>query len=414
MAVASVSLAPGLATLAAEGAGPVSALVAPAQGRRLREPRLSCGFDFSARLRQLRAGQANVGETLADDALEAKHESLSVIAMALVESERLLIEVAEQMERFDAHVGALECPLQQAPEVFAAVGVDVSVDVCLSVVDDVVNVVAGEVVVGRMRIGVDGGTGCNMLRHDGREVGALATRDDFQPHLADTALAVTVEQTHDGNLARHRSALRDATAGTHGLVHVAGLAADVGFVNLDFTTELAAALGLQRETEPRQHEPRGLLGHVQRTRQFVAADAVLAVDEQPERGQPLLERDGRVLKDGSDLEGELRPGMLTVALPDAGLLEVGHAVRPTGRALHDAIRPPDRHDGFVSVLVVDEEQNGLLESFGLGCGCHARSVPRMAWSVKYIITLLACVSGRAAGRGVRVPMSRMLTVLLSL
>ena len=81
--------------------------------------------------------------------------------------------------------------------------------------------------------------------------------------------------------------------------------------------QLAAVLGLKRQTETREHEPRGLLGDAKRAGQFVAADAVLAVGEQPERGKPLLKADGGILKDGSDLERELRLWVLGVALPTA-------------------------------------------------------------------------------------------------
>jgi hypothetical protein len=51
---------------------------------------------FSARLRQLRAGERNIGESLADDALQGQREAESVIAAAIVEAEGLLVKVAEQ------------------------------------------------------------------------------------------------------------------------------------------------------------------------------------------------------------------------------------------------------------------------------------------------------------------------------
>ena len=41
------------------------------------------------------------------------------------------------------------------------------------------------------------------------------------------------------------------------------------------------------------------------TRQSMAGDVVLSVDQQPEGGKPLLKWKRRVLKDGSDLEREL-------------------------------------------------------------------------------------------------------------
>jgi hypothetical protein len=57
--------------------------------------------------------------------------------MRFVEPAALLIKVTEQMERFDAHVGALDRPLQERPEVLAAVGMHVPVNVALGMVDNV-------------------------------------------------------------------------------------------------------------------------------------------------------------------------------------------------------------------------------------------------------------------------------------
>ena len=53
-------------------------------------------------------------------------------------------------------VGAFERALEQRPEVFAAVGVDVPIHVRLGVVDDVVVIAAGEAGVGRKGVGVQG------------------------------------------------------------------------------------------------------------------------------------------------------------------------------------------------------------------------------------------------------------------
>ena len=62
------------------------------------------------------------------------------VSLRLIKPERLLVKVAEQMERFNGHVGALKGALQQAPEVLQPVGVDLPINVRLGVVDDVVDV----------------------------------------------------------------------------------------------------------------------------------------------------------------------------------------------------------------------------------------------------------------------------------
>ena len=58
----------------------------------------------------------------------------SVILREL-KTERLLIEIAEQMKRFDRDIGALDGALQQRPKVFHTVGVNLPIDITLGVVD---------------------------------------------------------------------------------------------------------------------------------------------------------------------------------------------------------------------------------------------------------------------------------------
>jgi len=82
------------------------------------------------------AGQFSVGKPLAHDASGSAQEPNAVSHLAVVEPESLLVDVAEQVERLDAHVGAAQGPLEEAPEVLDAVGVDVLADVLLGGVRD--------------------------------------------------------------------------------------------------------------------------------------------------------------------------------------------------------------------------------------------------------------------------------------
>src|SRR5438132_1327413 len=102
------------------------------------------------------AGESVKRQALADDCLAHLDESLSVSHLASIEPERLLIEVAKQMERFDRDIGALDGALQERPEVFEAVDVDLPIDVSLRVVNDLVDVILVQSVVGLERIGKDG------------------------------------------------------------------------------------------------------------------------------------------------------------------------------------------------------------------------------------------------------------------
>ena len=55
---------------------------------------------------------------------ERRHEAVFGVV-----AENLFVEVAKQMEWLDADIGALQLALEQAPEVFESVGVNLSVNV---------------------------------------------------------------------------------------------------------------------------------------------------------------------------------------------------------------------------------------------------------------------------------------------
>ena len=105
------------------------------------------------RWRRSSAGQLTVGQALACDLAGQPLESLTVAGLAGVEAEGFLVEVAEQVERLDADVGALDGPLEQRPEVLDSVGVNLAIDVLLGVVNDAVNVLALKAVVADPGVG---------------------------------------------------------------------------------------------------------------------------------------------------------------------------------------------------------------------------------------------------------------------
>ena len=67
----------------------------------------------------------------------------------------LFVNVAEQVEWLDADVGSVQATLQETPEVFHSVGVNVSVHVFDRVIDDSVPVVGLKPVIGFQFIGED-------------------------------------------------------------------------------------------------------------------------------------------------------------------------------------------------------------------------------------------------------------------
>src|SRR6266566_2944613 len=56
-----------------------------------------------------------------------------------VVAEHLFIEIAEQVKRFDAHVGSLQAALEQTPEILQPVCVDLPINIPFCVVNSLVN-----------------------------------------------------------------------------------------------------------------------------------------------------------------------------------------------------------------------------------------------------------------------------------
>src|SRR6266851_2331291 len=69
-----------------------------------------------------------------------------------------------------------------------------------------------------------------------------------------------------------------------------------------------------------QNKPSRLLSDSQIAANFIGANPVFAVDEHPQSGKPLVERDCTVLENRSDLDGELLVTLF--ALPAALSLKV--------------------------------------------------------------------------------------------
>jgi len=101
------------------------------------------GFRFGGLASEFRIGQA-----LSDDLTHADVETFRIGHLAIVEPESLFVDVAEQMERLHADVGAVQLPLNQAPEIFHSVSVGVFVRVLHGVIDNRMLIVFRETIVG--------------------------------------------------------------------------------------------------------------------------------------------------------------------------------------------------------------------------------------------------------------------------
>ena len=114
-----------------------------------------------------------------------------------------------------------------------------------------------------------------------------------------------------------------------------------------------------------EHEPRGLLGHVQRPCNLTTRNTILAVVNQPHGREPLIQPDGAVFEDRINLDGELASWMPNTTLPAQLILEeayrgtaaswANNAVLPLGASGHEVVQ---------AVLLVRKIPDCFQESLG--------------------------------------------------
>jgi hypothetical protein len=151
-------------------------------------------------------------QTLADDDSAHLDESLRVSHFASIETKRLLIEVTKQVERFDRYIRAFDGALQERPEVFEAVGVNLSVHIPFSVVNHLMHVISAQAVIGLQRISKDGRVFLHVGR-DGRLQQSLPdTLDDVGADSRVSLWSVTFQEAHHGNLPHSARSGNDALA----------------------------------------------------------------------------------------------------------------------------------------------------------------------------------------------------------
>lgn len=161
----------------------------------------------------------------------------------------------------------------------------------------------------------------------------LAIREVLNAHLAGLA----IQQTH------HQFLASAASAGDLCfliLVHETRKSADESLVGFDWTisAELIETAALHRLADAVKHEPCGRLSDAERTTDFIAANAVLAVDDLPHSDHPLVQSERAILEDRTDFDGELALGMSVLALPQSARGQKANDFTSAGRALN-AIGP---------------------------------------------------------------------------
>jgi hypothetical protein len=300
-------------------------------------PRGNRNLERDFRFFVLLCGNLGIGQPLANDLLTQQTEPIRVIhriilRCAIVESESLLVYVPEQMKGFDSNISSPESSLEQTPEIFNSLCVNIALYVLLKMIDDLMCVGLGEAVI------------VNELVSHNPSSGEYVVLDDLVHNLFLAAVsenrsadfAVALKHPHYNCLAvsaLHTSAVTQTAA--LALVHVSRLATNVSLVNLysvSTTTELAAVrLVLHPETDAMQHEPSSLLTNSERTVNLPRANSVLTIRNHPHHRQPLLKTKRRVLKHSPGLDAELRLRVPRLALPQAARRHKRNVLPATGR-----------------------------------------------------------------------------------
>jgi hypothetical protein len=327
------------------------------------------------------ACEFRISQPLADDLTQADVEPLGIGHLAIVEPESLFIDVAEQVKRLYADVGAVQLPLHQTPEVFHAVSVDIAIRVFDGVIDDLMFEAILQAIVGPQFVGKD----------------RNACFDVFVNVLLKFLLAPTV-YNHRSDVsatfqhAHHNGLILAASSGddtrTLALVHVSRLTADESLVDFNTVTvsaELATLLALLSESDPMEHEPSGFLSDAECPRDLTGANSVFAIENEPHCREPPVQTEWGVLEDGADLNGELPFRMARTALPAQLVFEKADCLGTAGWT-YDAVFPfrPTCHEIIQAVLLIREIQDRFLQAFRLSDGFHTSSVRQNPGLVKYI------------------------------
>jgi hypothetical protein len=332
------------------------------------------------------AGEFRIGQPLANNLADANIETLC--HLPIVEAKCLFIDVAKQVERLYADVGSMQATFQETPEVFHHVGMNVTVCVLDSMVDNCVLIVCAQTFVRLQFIGEDR-CACFDVLADLLLKFSLATI----VYNEGSHVAAAFDHTHDYGFIFAASSSNDAL--TLRLVHVARFSTDESFVNFDFAREFAAVLPLLSETDSVQHEPRGLLGHSKCFRNFATAHTVLAVEYQPHCRKPLVQAQRRILKDGSNLRRELPSWMADAALPAQLILQKSDA-GATAPWADNAVLPLRATGDKVAqaVILIREVQDRFLQGLWFVSVFHALIVRQNYVLVNYIFALRSWKTSR--------------------
>lgn len=329
------------------------------------------------RLSPLRAallhGERLVRQALTVSTLHGIDKASAVLLVARIEAINLLLNIRLEMLRTRRNVRTLNRALEHRPETFDAIRVNVSANVFVRVIDDVVGVRVLNRRIRRSRVGIDDRSGFHILAQTVSQRLPTSALDDER---ANAALAL--HDPHDRRLVFVRAEPLERAVR---LAQGRRLTADVGFVRFNRTAELLKRFLGHRRTNPVQYKPGRPLRDVQPASDFVGRNAVAVAGNEPNRREPLGERDRRILKDRPDLGRELP--LAIVAVPAHLLFEEGHAGRSAAHpgASH-AVRKANLDEEVVRDLRIGKLPNRFDHRVGDRLLVHEPILPNRLALVK--------------------------------
>src|SRR5713101_4571830 len=111
----------------------------------------------------LSRNELRVFQCFSNDTAKCLHKSASVTVFALVEPKRLFVQISEQMKRLNIHIRSVQRAFEQAPEVFQAIRVNVTLRITNGMVDNSSVVIMFKIIIRHKCVGADRRTLLNML-----------------------------------------------------------------------------------------------------------------------------------------------------------------------------------------------------------------------------------------------------------
>lgn len=264
------------------------------------------------------------------------------------------------MLRARANIRSANRPLQDRPEVLDGVRMNATVNVLLGVVDDPVNVVLKlEPVVRAKLVGIDRRALRNAFDDFRQERSLAIALNHPRPDLT-----AALTDAHDRGLAVSRPATfpqlcRVAVAPIYGT----SLGPNPRFVSFDLTGQLLERPVGQCKADSMQDEPGRLLRYRKGAGKLARRDTVLVARNKPDRRQPFVKADGRVLKHRSDLHGKLPVAILA---EPAAVLRQGMRLGVAATWARGTVRPAHTDEIVVRDLRVGKLTDRLKHGRRVG------------------------------------------------